>query len=46
VVFDEESILLEKSIEDKVQGGASDSSADFLSKEFEFSDNPQAGQVR
>ena len=41
VAFDEESMLQEKlKTEDMAQGGASDSSADSLSKEFEFSDDP------
>ena len=41
VVFDEEIMLHEKSkMEDKAQGGTSDSSTDSKSKEFEFSDNP------
>jgi len=42
VVFDEESMLREKSeTEDKAQGGASDSSTDTQEKEVEFSDSPK-----
>ena len=42
VVFDEESILREKSeTEDKTQGGASDSSTDTQEKEVELSESPK-----
>ena len=42
VIFDEESMLREKSeMVDKVQGGASDSSADTQEKEVEFSESPK-----
>jgi len=41
VVFDEKSMLQEKTkMEDKAQGGTSDSSANSQSKEFEFSNDP------
>jgi len=42
VIFDEESMLREKSeMEDKLQGGALDSSADTQEKEVEFSQSPK-----
>ena len=42
VIFDEELMLREKSeIEDKAQGGASDSSTDTQKKKVDFSDNPK-----
>ena len=42
VVFDENSMLREKSeMEDKLQGGALDSSADTQEKGVEFSDSPK-----
>jgi len=45
VVFDEESMLREKSeTEDKAQGAASDSSADTQEKEVEFSESPKRSE--
>jgi len=42
VIFDEESMLREKSeIEDKAQGGDSDSLADIQKKRVEFSESPK-----
>jgi len=42
VIFDEESMLREKSeMENKAQGGASDSLADTKKKEVEFSKSPK-----
>ena len=45
MVFDEESMLREKSeTEDKAQGAASDSSADTQEKEVEFSESPKRSE--
>jgi len=42
VIFDEESMLQEKSeMEDKAQGGASDSSEDTQEKKVEFLESPK-----
>ena len=42
VIFDEESLLQEKSeTEDKAQGGASDSSTDTQEKGVEFAESPK-----
>jgi len=45
VVFDEESMLLEKSeTKDKAQDGASDSSADTQEKKVEFLESPERSE--